>query len=88
MPRKLPKNRRTRRWPDSIKLLGVEMNILENLFDWGEKVKASELFQMCCSPRHLGSGWYACYSRKCNQRRHRNQMRRSVFANRRIARGF
>ncbi len=27
------------------------------------------------------------YSRP-NQRRHRNQMRRSVFANRRIARGF
>jgi len=35
-----------------------------------------------------GVSFYQRFAGKCNQRRARKQMRRSVFANRRIARGF
>lgn len=88
--RDLPKNRRTRRQPDSIKFLGVEMNIFSlkelaaGFFDRNPLLEAF----LHAQQMPVGGGWYSCYARKCNQRRHRNQRRRSVFANRRIARGF
>jgi hypothetical protein len=36
----------------------------------------------------LTAGYYHCYARKHNQHRSRKNARRTVFANRRIARGF
>jgi hypothetical protein len=88
-PRKLPKNRRTRRWPDTIKLLGVEMNIFSlkelaaGIFDRNPLLEAFNCFQPM-----PGTSFYQRFAGKCNQRRARNRARSSVFANRRIARGF
>lgn len=84
-PRDLPKNRRTRRnyirriVMNIFSLLGLK----DGAFDRNPLAAAFAMAQQMPS----GSGWYHRYG-KCNQRRARKVMRRTVFANRRIKRGF
>lgn len=60
-----------------LSLLGLR----DGFFDRNPLVEAFNCGQQIRSAYYLGY-------KKPNQRRHRNKMRRTVFANRRIARGF
>lgn len=48
--------------------------------------KINRAFMLAQNMPH--AGYYGCYAGRPNQRRKRKEMRRTVFANRRIARGF
>jgi hypothetical protein len=86
--RELPKNRRTRR-QQIVLIKGAVMNIFSlkelaaGIFDRNPLVEA-----FLHAQNMPGESFYMRFANKCNQRRARNRMRRSVFANRRTARGF